>query len=149
MKYSNKEYEKIAEQKSPNSKVFRNTLFAFVIGGIICTVGQAFSELYKNVIGMGETAVKNAVPVTMIFLGALFTGFNIYNKLAKYGGGGTLVPITGFANAIVSPAIEFKREGLILGLAVKMFTVAGPVIVYGICASVIAGFIYFLVGQGA
>ena len=146
LKYNKEEYKKYVEKKSPNSSIIKNTTFAFIVGGMICVVGQCFSELYKNVVGLSEEAVKTAVPITMIFLGALFTGLNLYNKLAKYAGGGTIVPITGFANAVVSPAIEFRREGFILGLASKMFTVAGPVLVYGICASVIAGFIYFLAG---
>ena len=147
MEYSKKEYKKIVEKKSPNSNIIKNTAFAFVIGGLICTVGQAFSEYYEKVLNLDKEMVKTAVPVTMIFLGALFTGLNLYNKLAKYAGGGTLVPITGFANAVVSPAIEFKKEGFVLGLAAKMFTIAGPVLVYGIVSSVIVGIIYFFMGQ--
>lgn len=144
MSYTKKEYEAYVEKKSPNSKIVKDTIFAFVIGGLICVIGQGFSDLYEKVLGMSEEMVKTAVSVTMIFLGALFTGLNLYNKLAKYAGGGTLVPITGFANAVVSPAIEFRKEGFVLGLAAKMFTIAGPVLVYGITASVVAGLIYFL-----
>ncbi len=143
-KYTKEEYLHYVEEKSPNSKLWVNVFFAFVIGGLICVVGQAFSDFYEKFLGLSKEAVKTAVPVTMIFLGALFTGLNIYNKLAKFAGGGTLVPITGFANAIVSPAMEFKKEGYVLGLAAKMFVIAGPVLVYGICSSVIAGLLMFL-----
>ncbi len=143
-KYTQEEYLNYVQKKSPNSNLFKNVLIAFVVGGAICVVGQCFSDFYEKVLGLSEETVKTAVPVTMIFLGALFTGLNLYNKLAKYAGGGTLVPITGFANAIVSPAMEFKKEGFILGVAAKMFTIAGPVLVYGICSSVIIGLLYFL-----
>lgn len=132
-------------QKSPNSKLWRNMLLAFLIGGIICVIGQAFSDFYTYILHMEEEMVKTAVPITMVFLGALLTGLDIYNKIAKYGGAGTLVPITGFANAIVSPAMEFKREGYVLGLASKMFVIAGPVLVYGITASIAVGFIYYII----
>ena len=145
MNYTKKEYKTFVEKKSPNSNIVKDTVLAFVIGGLICVIGQAFSDFYEKGLRLSEEAVKTAVPVTMIFLGALFTGLNLYNKLAKYAGGGTLVPITGFANAVVSPAIEFRKEGFVLGLAAKMFTIAGPVLVYGICSSVVVGFIYFLI----
>ncbi|MBO4940734.1 MAG: stage V sporulation protein AC [Clostridia bacterium] len=148
MDYTKQEYLDYVQKKSPNSKLFRNMLFAFVIGGLICTVGQGFGEIYKSVFGLNEESVKTAVPITMVFLGALFTGLNLYHKLAKYAGAGTLVPITGFANAVVSPAIEFKREGYVLGLAAKMFTIAGPVLVYGINASILLGLIYYVLGFG-
>ena len=145
MKYKVSEYLDYVDEKSPNSPIWKNVLIAFLVGGAICTVGQVFSELYKNFLGLNEENVKTAVPITMIFLGALFTGLDLYNKLAKHAGAGTLVPITGFANAIVSPAMEFKREGWVLGLAAKMFTIAGPVLVYGINSSIILGLIYYLI----
>ena len=145
MKYTKQEYLDYVDKKSPNSPIWKNVLIAFLIGGAICTVGQVFSEIYKNVLGLSEENVKTAVPITMVFLGALFTGLDLYNKLAKHAGAGTLVPITGFANAIVSPAMEFKREGWVLGLAAKMFTIAGPVLVYGINSSIILGLIYYLI----
>lgn len=148
MNYSNEEYLSYIEQKSPNSKLWKNMLFAFLIGGLICTVGQAVGNGYKYFLKMDEENVKTAVPITMIFLGALFTGINLYNKLAKYAGAGTIVPITGFANAIVSPAIEFKREGYVLGVAAKMFSIAGPVLVYGINTSIVIGFLLYLFGLG-
>ncbi len=145
MKYTKQEYLDYVDKKSPNSPIWKNVLIAFLVGGAICTVGQIFSEIYKNVLGLSEENVKTAVPITMVFLGALFTGLDLYNKLAKHAGAGTLVPITGFANAIVSPAMEFKREGWVLGLAAKMFTIAGPVLVYGINSSIILGLIYYLI----
>ncbi len=148
MDYTKQEYLDYVQKKSPGSKLFRNMLVAFVVGGLICVVGQAFGEIYKSVFGLNEESVKTAVPITMVFLGALFTGLNLYHKLAKYAGAGTLVPITGFANAVVSPAIEFKREGYVLGVAAKMFTIAGPVLVYGINASIILGLIYYVFGFG-
>lgn len=144
MNYTKQEYLHYVEKKAPNSPVVKDTLLAFAVGGAICTLGQAVAELYKNVIGLDEEAVKAAVPITMVFLGALFTGLGLYNKAAKYAGAGTLVPITGFANAIVSPAMEFRREGYVLGLAAKMFVIAGPVLVYGINTSILMGLLYYL-----
>jgi len=148
MNFTNQDYSNYIEKKSPASKLWKNVLCAFVIGGIICTIGQAIGNIYKEVFGLNEESVKTAVPITMVFLGALFTGFNVYNKIAKIAGAGTLVPITGFANAVVSPAIEFKREGYVLGVAAKMFTIAGPVLVYGINASIVLGLLYYLFGLG-
>lgn len=144
MKYTNEEYSKYLDKRVPKSPLFKDMLFAFLIGGAICCVGQGFSDFYKNVLELETEAVKTATSITMIFLGALFTGLNLYDDLAKYAGAGTLVPITGFANSIVSPAMEFKREGYILGLAAKMFTIAGPVLVYGISASIAVGFLYYI-----
>ncbi len=148
MDYTKQEYLNYVQKKSPDSKVWRNTLIAFLVGGAICTIGQGIGEVYKTFFGLNEESVKTAVPITMIFLGALLTGLNLYNKIAKFAGAGTLVPITGFANAVVSPAIEFKREGYVLGVAAKMFTIAGPVLVYGINASIVLGLIYYLLGLG-
>ena len=149
MDFTNQEYSSYIEKKSPDSKLWRNVLRAFLIGGIICTIGQVIGNIYKDVFGIDEESVKTAVPITMVFLGALLTGLNVYNKIAKFAGAGTLVPITGFANAVVSPAIEFKREGYVLGVAAKMFTIAGPVLVYGINVSIAIGLLYYLFGLGA
>ncbi len=148
MNYPNEEYLSYIDKKSPNSKLWKNMLCAFVVGGLICVVGQAIGNIYEQFLGLNEESVKTAVPITMVFLGALFTGLNLYNKLAKYAGAGTLVPITGFANAVVSPAIEFKREGYVLGVAAKMFTIAGPVLVYGINTSIVVGLLIYLFGLG-
>ena len=144
MKYSKNEYSDYVNKKSPKSPLLKNIIIAFGVGGAICTIGQVIGEGYKTFLKLDEEAVKTAVPITMVFLGALFTGLNLYNKLAKHAGAGTLVPITGFANAIVSPAMEFKREGWVLGVAAKMFVIAGPVLVYGINASIFLGLIYYI-----
>ncbi len=148
MRYTKQEYQKYLEQKSPNSPIIKDTLLAFLFGGTICTVGQLFFNWYQSGLSLEENDARTAVSITMIFLGALLTGLNLYPKLAKYAGAGTIVPITGFANAIVSPAMEFKREGLVLGLAAKMFVIAGPVLVYGITASVGVGLLYYLITLG-
>ncbi len=144
MQYNKQEYLKYLEKKSPDSPIVKDCLWAFFVGGGICTIGQAFFDLYQKGLSLPEEQARTAVSVTMIFLGALFTGLDLYCKLGKYAGAGTLVPITGFANAIVSPAMEFKKEGLVLGLAAKMFVIAGPVLVYGITASVAVGLVYWL-----
>ena len=145
MKYTKQEYSDYINKKSPNSPLLKDIFFAFVIGGAICVIGQAFSDIYAVVFKMNDEAVKTAVPITMVFLGSLLTGLNVYHKIAKYAGAGTIVPITGFANAITSPAMEFRREGFILGLAAKMFVIAGPVLVYGISSSIILGLLYYLI----
>lgn len=145
MKLTKSEYDSLLKQKSPNSPLLKNMVWAFIIGGLICTVGQAVSNLWKAA-GMDEANAAAATSITMIFLGALLTGLGWYDKLAKHAGAGTIVPITGFANAIVAPAMEFKSEGLVLGLAAKMFVIAGPVLVYGITASVAYGLIVLAMG---
>lgn len=146
MSVSPDEYKKLGDAAVPPTKELRNLLGAFLIGGIICTVGQGLLNLYKY-LGLSTPAASTLCSVTLVFLSALLTGLGVYDDIAKFGGGGTLVPITGFANAVVSPAMEFKTEGWILGLGVKMFTIAGPVIVYGTAASVIYGVIYWIILQ--
>ncbi len=138
-----KEYKKLVDKKTPSSKIFKDTTWAFLVGGAICMIGQFFRNIYEP-LGMGKELTGSAVSVTMIFLSVLFTGLNLYPKLAKYAGAGTIVPITGFANAVASPAIEAKTEGMVMGVGAKIFTIAGPVISYGILASVIAGIWYYL-----
>ena len=138
-----KEYKAYVDKMTPNSPLGKDLIFAFLIGGAICTIGQCFFELYTTM-GFSEEHVSMLTSSTMVFLGSAFTGFGLYDRLAKYAGAGTIVPITGFANAITSPAIEFKSEGLVLGLAVKMFSVAGPVVVYGITSGFVAGVIYYI-----
>jgi stage V sporulation protein AC len=140
---SKKEYEKMANQASPNSPIIKNILWAFFSGGIICTIGQALLNMYKY-FGLSKDDASASVSITLIFIGALLTGLKIYDKLAKHAGAGTLVPITGFANSIVSPALEFKSEGFILGMSAKMFTIAGPVLVFGISASIIYGLLLWI-----
>lgn len=143
MKLTNTEYSNIAKKCSPDTKYYKTLPMSFIIGGLICCVGQAFNNLYSY-LGMDETQAGTLTSVTMIFLSALFTGVGLYGRLAKLGGAGTLVPITGFANAVVSPALEFKTEGYVLGVGAKIFIIAGPVIVYGLAASVVYGIILYI-----
>lgn len=139
------EYGKMAKQVSRPSPLGRDCFFAFVIGGGICVFGQALSDIYTHWLSMEKQDATTLVSITLIFLSALLTGLGVYQKVAKIAGAGTLVPITGFANAMVSPALEFKTEGYILGLGSKLFTVAGPVLVYGTLASFIYGIIYYII----
>lgn len=143
MKMNKQEYQKFVDQRSPNSLIFRDCACAFVIGGIICVIAQAFLSLYQWA-GLEQEGAATATCMTMILLSAVLTGFSLYDDIAKVAGAGTLVPITGFANSIVAPAIEFRTEKIITGTCTKMFTIAGPVIVFGLSASVIYGFIYWL-----
>ncbi|MGN1003111.1 MAG: stage V sporulation protein AC [Oscillospiraceae bacterium] len=143
MKMTNEEYNAYIQKKMPRSPLAKDMLLAFLIGGAICCVGQGFMDLFTH-FGLDKEDAATATSVVMVFLGALFTGLGLYDDLAKYGGAGTLVPITGFANAVVSPALEFKTEGIITGMAAKIFTIAGPVIVFGVSASVIYGFLLVL-----
>ena len=142
MNMSDNEYIKYVEKKNPKSKLGINCLKAFLIGGLICAVGQGFLNLYKY-LGADKETASTLVTVTMVFLGALLTGLNIYPKIAKHGGAGTLVPVTGFSNAVSAPALEAKTEGYILGVGAKIFTIAGPVILFGTLSSVICGIVYF------
>lgn len=133
-----KEYDMIVKKNSPKSKTYVNSIKAFVIGGGICALGQGMLELFR-LWGIEEKDAKTLVSVSLIFFGILLTALGVYDKIAKHAGAGTLVPITGFANAVSSPAIEFKTEGFVTGLGAKMFVIAGPVIVYGVSAAVIYG----------
>ena len=137
---TNQEYGAYVNGLSKPSPVGKNMLWAFFVGGGICTAGQALLNLYRH-IGLNENNAAAAVSVTLIFVAALLTGLGVFDKVAKRAGAGTLVPITGFANSMVSPALEFKSEGLIMGMSAKMFTIAGPVLVFGISASVLYGVI--------
>lgn len=137
-------YTTMATEATPKSKVFQDCLKAFLVGGLICVIGQIINNLALN-LGVSEENVKSLVPILMIFIGALLTGTGTYYKIANFGGAGTVVPITGFSNAVVSPAIEFKKEGFVFGVAAKMFTIAGPVLVYGIGTSVIIGIVYYII----
>ena len=143
MKMTNQEYADYVKSKMPRSPLWKDLLFAFLIGGAICCVGQGFRALYAA-LGADEDAAASWVCITMVFLGVLFTGLGLYEKLAKHAGAGTLVPITGFANSVASPALEFKTEGMILGLAAKIFTISGPVILYGVGAGAVYGIILWL-----
>ncbi|HWP80624.1 MAG TPA: stage V sporulation protein AC [Terriglobales bacterium] len=143
MNMDKQQYSAYVKERSENSPLVKDMLKAFFFGGAICTVGQGVSELWR-LAGMDKPQASAATSVTMVFIGALLTGLSLYDNLAKHGGAGTIIPITGFANSIVSPAMEFKSEGLVLGMAAKMFVIAGPVLVYGITASVVYGIILAL-----
>ena len=138
-----KEYKKLVDEISPNSPVGKDCLGAFLVGGIICTIGQFFINYYIR-IGLDKESAGTAASMSLVVISAVLTGLRLYDNIAKFAGAGTLVPITGFANAISAPAVEFKTEGFILGVGAKMFTIAGPVIVYGLFASVVYGLIYWL-----
>ena len=142
---TNNEYAELVKKASPTSKSKKTIPMAFLVGGGICTLGQFFINIYKYM-GIERDMAMGGASVTLVFLAALATGLNVFDSLAKHAGAGTLVPITGFSNAITAPALEFKSEGFILGLGAKMFVIAGPVLVYGISASVIYGVIIYLFG---
>ena len=145
MEMSPQEYQQYVKQKAKKSPMWKDTALAFVVGGAICVVGQLIQNGWAAA-GLAEKQAGTATSCTLVFLSALLTGLNLYNKLARFGGAGTLVPITGFANAVVSAAIEFKTEGRILGTGAKMFTIAGPVIVYGTLSAVVYGGVLWLLG---
>ena len=143
-KKGQQQYSEMVKQASPNSPIFMDCIRAFVSGGIICTIGQLLLNLY-TAMDISEKDAALWVSITLIGLSALLTALGIYEKLGKFCGAGTIVPITGFANSVVSPAIEFKKEGMVFGMAAKMFIVAGPVIVYGTLTSMLVGFVYYFV----
>ena len=145
MDMDKKSYEKYVKKRMPRSPLVRDCLLAFLVGGLICTAAETLLHIYLYWDIPEETA-KILVPVTLVFLTALLTGIGVFDDIAKFAGAGTLVPITGFANAVTAPAIENKSEGFIMGVGAKMFTIAGPVIVYGILTSVIYGVIYWIIG---
>ena len=138
-----KEYAELVKKLSPKSPILKDCVGAFVIGGLICALGQVFMNIYEA-LGLNKTDTGTATCISLIFLSALLTGLSLYDNIAKFAGAGTLVPITGFANAITAPAVEFKTEGFVLGVGAKMFTIAGPVILYGISAGVVYGLIYWI-----
>ena len=139
------EYSALANRASPPTKSWRNVPMAYLTGGLICVLGQGLLNLYQR-LGLSAQTAAAAVSVSLIFLSVLATALNVYDRLAKHAGAGTLVPITGFANAVAAPALEFKPEGLILGIGAKLFTISGPVIVYGIAAASLYGLLYYLFG---
>ena len=145
MEMTPEEYQQYVQSMAKKSPIVKDTLLAFVIGGAICVLGQLIQNGWAAA-GLSKQASGTATSCTLVFLSALLTGLNLYNKIARYGGAGTLVPITGFANAVVSPAIDFKSEGFVTGMAAKMFLVAGPVIVFGTIASVLYGIAILLFG---
>ena len=138
-----KEYQDYVAKKAKKSPIVKDTILAFLIGGAICTLGQGITALWAAA-GLDKEAAGTATSVSLVFLSVLLTGLNLYNKIGRFGGAGTLVPITGFANAVSAPAIDFKAEGIVTGMAAKMFVVAGPVIVFGTVASVVYGVICWI-----
>lgn len=139
-------YAEIVEKHTPKSPILKNCIFAFISGGLICTFGEFLLQMYGKY-GFSENDAALLTSTTLILISAILIGFGLYGKLGKYCGAGTAVPITGFANSVVSPAIEYKNAGLVLGMAAKMFVLAGPVIVYGTLTSVIVGIVYYMVGR--
>lgn len=136
-------YQEYVDKKSPNSPIWKNCFNAFWVGGLICTIGQIIMNICKER-GFDQTMSSTIVSIILIGLSAFLTGLNLFNKIGKFAGAGSLVPITGFANSIVSPAMEYKSEGYVMGVGAKMFTIAGPVLVYGISSSIIVGLIYII-----
>ena len=145
-KQSNKaimEYARLVERLSPRSEMGQGMLRSFWVGGVICVIGQMITDCFANLFLWGAQAASTAASICLIFLSALLTGIGVYDRIGKYAGAGSIVPITGFANSVVAPAMEFRREGLVMGVGAKLFTLAGPVLVYGISSSVIVGMITF------
>lgn len=143
--FINKNYLNYIHLTSPKTNEKRSLFRAFWVGGFICCIGQGIRMFFEQAVGLQGDELSSYVSMVMIFLGALLTGLGVYDRIGKYAGGGSIVPITGFANSVVSPALEFKTEGYIYGLAAKMFVIAGPIIVFGIASSVLVGLIYYVV----
>ena len=137
------EYGKMAKKASPPSRKVKNGFLAFIIGGLVCALGEGFGMIYQK-IGVGQDDIKVLIPVTLIVIAAVLTALGVFDKIAYYAGAGTIVPITGFANSVVSPAMEFHTEGFVLGTAANMFIIAGPVLVFGSAAAVIYGIVYYI-----
>ena len=144
MNIDKEEYKKYAKKHAKRSPLLKNCFKAFIFGGAICSLGQGFIDIYSKLLGLDKELAGTLTSITLIFIAVVLTAFCIFDKIAKHAGAGTLVPITGFANAVVSPAIDSKSEGFILGVGAKIFTVAGPVILYGVAAGVVYGVIYWI-----
>lgn len=142
--FINNNYLELVKYSSPKTKEFRSLVRAFLVGGIICSIGEAIRLLYQTFLGLNGDELSSFVSMTLIFLGSFLTGLGIYDRIGKFAGGGSIVPITGFANSVVSPAMEFKTEGFIYGTASKMFVIAGPIIVFGVASSVLVGLAYYI-----
>ena len=143
MNMSKETYKKYADARAPRSPILKNCIRAFLVGGLICTLGQGLRDIYTKLCGMSQDDAGTLTAITLVFLAVLLTGLGIFDRIAKYAGAGTLVPITGFANAVASPAIDSKSEGWILGVGAKIFSVAGPVLLYGTLAGTVYGVIYW------
>lgn len=141
-----KDYQAYVDAKTPNSPIWLNIVKAFFVGGLICLIGQFISDFWTSK-GLDQDSVSAATSISLVFIGIFLTAINVYNKIGKFAGAGSIVPITGFANSISSPAIEFKSEGLVLGVGAKLFQIAGPVLVYGISTSIAIGLLYYIFGK--
>ena len=141
-------YQQMVSDAMPKKPMLPQLLKAFVVGGLICCVGQAMSDLGRTMLHLDEDALSAFTAIVMVFLGATLTGIGLYDKIGKFAGAGSIVPITGFANSIVSPAMEYKREGYIMGVGAKLFTIAGPVLVYGVGSSIVYGILYLIFHRG-
>lgn len=139
------EYKKYVEKMSPKPAYLKNCIMAFLVGGLICCIGQAINDIYMKIINLDKLAAASATSMTLIFLGAFLTGLGVYDLIGKRAGAGSIIPITGFANSIVSPAMEFKKEGYVTGVGANLFKIAGPVLVYGISSSIICGLLYYFI----
>lgn len=139
-----KDYKKYVDEISPKPKYLKNYTMAFIVGGIISVIGQGINNLYSDVVGLDKLGASAATSITLIFIGSFLTGLGVYDLIGKRAGAGSIVPITGFANSIVSPAMEYKREGYVLGVGANLFKIAGPVLVYGIGSSILCGLIYYI-----
>lgn len=139
-----KRYAQLVERLSPKSDFAQGLFRAFWVGGVICMIGQGINDIFCLGLKWGAQACATGTSICLIFLSALLTGIGVYDKIGKYAGAGSIVPITGFSNSVISPAMEFRREGLVMGVGAKLFTLAGPVLVYGICSSIIVGLIAFV-----
>lgn len=144
---SKEEYNQYVEEVTPTHSCFKNSLKAFFVGGIICTIGEVLNQIFIRTFNFSKDDAASYVSLCLVFLSVLFTGFNWYRGIAKFGGAGALVPITGFANSVASPSIEYQKEGQVFGIGVKVFTIAGPVILYGIVTSFGLGLIYYILGN--
>ena len=145
MKSNKNEYKEYVDKISPKPTYFKNGVLAFIVGGIICCIGQGINDFYMNFMDLDKLAAASATSMTLIFIGAFLTGLGVYDLIGKRAGAGSIIPITGFANSIVSPAMEFKKEGYVLGVGANLFKIAGPVLVYEISSSILCGIVYYIV----
>lgn len=139
------EYKQYVEKMSPKPTYLKNSIMAFLVGGLICCIGQGINDFYMKIINLDKLAATSATSMTLIFIGAFLTGLGVYDLIGKRAGAGSIIPITGFANSIVSPAMEFKKEGYVTGVGANLFKIAGPVLVYGISSSIICGLLYYFI----
>ena len=145
---NSKKYKDYVDEISPKPTYIKNYILAFIVGGIICMVGQAINDTYMNLAGLDKQTAASWTSITLIFIGAFLTGLGVYDLIGKRAGAGSIIPITGFANSIVSPAMEYKREGYVMGVGANLFKIAGPVLVYGVGSSILFGFVYYIINVG-